>query len=116
MSRAARIASRQSGDVWVLDLPQDLGADVESPLLEAAQPALDAAPRALVLDFARVAYANSAGVGALVLLVQRAMKHGVPVRCAGVDGQPRVILDRVGLARYASFHPTVAAATAAEAG
>jgi hypothetical protein len=41
------------------------------------------------------------------VLLQRARDAGIPVRFAAVAGQPLVVLERVGLARYAGTFATV---------
>jgi anti-anti-sigma regulatory factor len=92
---------------WVLALPDALVADIEPDLLAAAAPVFAPAARLVVLDLGAVQYANSAGVGALVVLLQRARDAGIPVRFAAVAGQPLVVLERVGLARYAGTFATV---------
>jgi anti-anti-sigma factor len=96
---------------WVLALPRALVAAVEPDLLGAAAPALEpGASRLVVLDLGAVEYANSAGIGAVVVLLQQARDAGVPVRFAAAQGQPLDILERVGLARHVGCFATVQAA------
>lgn len=92
---------------WVLRLPADLVADAEAGILAAASPALSSRGRKLVLDFSTVTYADSAGVGILVVLVQRARQMEIPLILAAVGRQPRLVLDRVGFLRLVPVYPTV---------
>ena len=94
--RIHRLRKRRLGGAWVLSLPSAFGAEVEEDLVPAAEGAFAAGATRIVLDFASVELASSAGIGAIVDLLRRARERNVPVVLAAVKGQPRVILDRVG--------------------
>ena len=100
-SKSLRVNLRQIGSARIIDLPADLLAEIEEALLAAAEVVFASDAQLLVLDFSKVAYANSAGIGVLVILLQRAKSRGMPVVVTQVSGQPRIILERVGIPRYA---------------
>jgi anti-anti-sigma factor len=104
------VAVREEDAAWVVTLPGELGAEVEDSLVPAVERILASAPRLLVVDFSLVAVANSAGIGAIVDLVRRARERNVPIVLAALKGQPKLIVERIGLQRYAASYETVEAA------
>ena len=97
----------------VLALPARLESALEDALVLAVEGALEKSPRLLVLDFSAVTFTASAGIGLIVDTLRRASAHNVKVALAAVQGQPRMVLERIGLGRHAEFYETVAAARAA---
>lgn len=97
----------ETGDARVIGLPVDVGADTEDPLLPIVEEALEASPRLIVVDFGRVETTNSAGVGLLFDLLRRGRERGIPVAIAAITAQPKLVVERVQLTRYADVFPTV---------
>ena len=96
----------------ILHLPYSLVADLEDTMLPRLDREMDSGARALVVDFVHVEFANSAGMGVLVILLQRAKKHGVPVAFASISGQPRALFERLDYGRHAPLYETVEEALA----
>jgi anti-anti-sigma factor len=101
-----------SGDARarILTLPAELGAETEAALIAALDQALEGDPAAVVVDLSPVFRANSAGVGALVVLLGRAKEKKVPVALAGARGILATMLERAGLAGHAAVFDSVEAA------
>ncbi len=79
----------------IVRLPYALVADLEDSLLPGLDRELASQAVPVIVDFTHVEFANSAGMGVLVILLQRAQKHGVTVSFAAVQGQPRALFDRL---------------------
>jgi anti-anti-sigma factor len=105
--RGNHVRARRQGHAWVLAFPKEFGADVEEHLAPAAEQALASDATLIVLDFTSVEFTNSAGIGAIVDVLRRARERGVAVVLAGVKGQPRIIIERVGLFGFARAYETV---------
>ena len=100
------------GDARVIGLPVDVGADTEDPLVPIVERALEASPAVIVVDFERVESTNSAGVGLLFDLLRRSRERDIPVTLANVTAQPKLVVERVQLPRYAEMFETVEEAIA----
>jgi anti-anti-sigma factor len=104
------VAAREEHGAWVLTLPGELEAEVEDSLVQTVERVLASATRLIVVDFSLVASANSAGIGTVVDVVRRARERGVPIAFSALHGQPKLIVERIGLQRYAACYETVEAA------
>ena len=100
------------GDAHVIGLPADVGAGTEDALLPIVDEIFAASPRLIVVDFGRVESTNSAGVGLLFDLLRRSRQHHVPVVLASIRAQPKLVVERVQLTRYADVFATVEEAIA----
>lgn len=98
------------GDVMVISLPRELGADLEEPLKIAVDRIHAESAIAVVLDFSSVFFTNTAGIGALAGFLREMIESKVPVSVAGASGQPKSIMDRVGFTRYARVDDSIDAA------
>jgi anti-anti-sigma factor len=107
-----RVAAREEGGAWVLSLPPRLEAHVEDALIPAMEAALAGTPRRIVLDFTAVGFASSAGIGAVVDALRRGSARSVPVCLACLVGQPRLVMERIGLTRISVTYDSVADALA----
>jgi len=101
------VTMTELGDARVIGLPADVGAGTEDPLLPIVDEVLSAEPRIIVVDFGRVETTNSAGVGLLFDLLRRSRDRGIPVALANVTAQPKLVVERVQLTRYADVFATV---------
>ena len=106
------VGLRQEKTAWVFTLPPRLDAAVEDSLSPAVDRALAAPPRLLVLDFTRVVNAGSAGIGAIVDTLRRASARGATVVLACLRGQPRLVLERIGLTSHIKVYDSVEEAMA----
>jgi anti-anti-sigma factor len=100
----------RDGDAWIVALPAEVRADVEDGLNAAGDQVLNAGAARIVVDLSAVVFANSAGVGALVVLVARARAKAVPLALAGPRGLLAVMLERSGLSGRAAMFDSVEAA------
>jgi len=108
------VTLREEPGGWVLTLPSRLDAPVEDSLVSAVERALESHARLLVLDFAGVTYASSAGIGAVVDTVRRAGARGAKVALASLQDQPRLVIERIGLTAHARAYDSVQGALRAE--
>lgn len=54
---------------------------------------IDAGWKTLMLDFTEVGYLDSTGVGSIIKIVQALRKKGGRLRCRGLSGSPRRVLE-----------------------
>lgn len=102
-----RVDVQELDELRILRMPRELSARAEHALEPAIRQALDGPARFLVVDFAAVQTCDSAGIGLLFDLLQRARAEEVRVALAAVGGQPRMVLERVRLPRYVPMFATV---------
>ena len=112
MPSSTAIAVRELGSACVLTPPKDFAAAAGTALAQAVDTALVSAPDVLIVDFSRVENVNSAGVGSLFDAARRARDRGVPIALAALQGQPRLVIERVRLPLYVPVHATVEEAVA----
>jgi len=108
-----KVDVRQTRKARVVRLPPQLTARTEEALAPAIEEALDSPTGFVIVDFSGVRTTDSAGIGLLFGLLQSARARGVAVVLAAVQGQPRVILERVRLPKYVPLYDSVDAALAA---
>lgn len=77
--------------VFVLELVGDITAASEGALMQAYQAASQQGADNLVLDFSRMIYMNSSGIGLLVTLLVRAKRQGQRMAAIGLDDHYRQI-------------------------
>jgi SulP family sulfate permease len=91
---ASRIAVPEHTVVFHISGPLFFGAaDKAASVIDLADPGV----RAVVLDLSDVPMMDASGAVALESAVTRLRKHKVLTILAGVNGQPRKVLERVGL-------------------
>ena len=94
-----------------------IGGDVtsagEGRLLEAYARASAGGARVIVLDFSRLAYMNSGGIGLLVTLLVRVRREGQRLMAVGLSDHYRQILALTRLDESIGIHATEAEALAA---
>lgn len=78
---------------FVLELVGDITAASEEALIQAHQTASDQGARILVLDFSRMTYMNSSGIGLLVTLLVRAKRKNQKMAAVGLDDHYRQIFN-----------------------
>lgn len=98
--------------VRVVEVEGDVTPATEVPLMDAFGRASDGA-RAVVLDFARLDYMNSGGIGLLVTLLVRAQRDRLPLHACGLSDHYRQILSLTRLDEAITIHATEQDAVAA---
>ena len=71
--------------VVTIELVGDITSAAEGALLQAYQQASDQGAKLLILDFSRLEYMNSSGIGLLVTLLVRANRNGQKMAAIGLD-------------------------------
>lgn len=108
--------------VPVLEVAGDLDLISAHELLVQGRELVDEAlagpvePAVVVLDASRVAFVDSAGLGALVSLLKRALAHRAGFSIAGSGPQLRARLAQTGLDRVVALHSSAAEAVSAATG
>jgi len=109
---------RPGGDgVAVLSIDGDVTPASEPALMHAYGAATTTGARAIVLDFASLAYMNSGGIGLLVTLLVRVQRGKQRLLACGLNDHYRQILTLTRLDEAIAVHPTLdQAITAAREG
>ncbi|HVC14225.1 MAG TPA: STAS domain-containing protein [Acidimicrobiales bacterium] len=79
-------------DVAVIDISGEVTAACEAELMVAYESASTPGTKLIVLNFSRLQYMNSGGIGMLVTLLVRANRHHQAVRAFGLSEHYRQIL------------------------
>jgi anti-anti-sigma factor len=90
--------------VAVIELTGDVTAACETELMDAYREAGRAQIRGIVLDFTRLDYMNSSGIGLLVTLLVRAKREGQQVSAYGLSDHYRQIFELTRLDEVISVH------------
>ena len=91
----------------------DLTAASDGPLMDAYAEASATGVKAVVLDFTRLDYMNSGGIGLLVTLLVRVQRQGQRLMAVGLSEHYRQILALTRLDEAIGIHDTEAEALAA---
>lgn len=84
---------RVNATASVIDIQGDLSATAENALMDAYTQASAASTRAIILNFSRLAYMNSSGIGLLVTLLIRVNRHKQQLLCYGLSEHYRHIFE-----------------------
>ena len=107
-----RVRSADDG-VAVIELTGDVTAACESELMDAYRDAGRAEVRGIVLDFTRLDYMNSSGIGLLVTLLVRVRREGRQISAYGLSDHYRQIFELTRLDEVISVHTDEGQAVAA---
>lgn len=107
------VVRQPSGHVAILDIGGDVNSTSESRLMDAYTPATAAGATALLLNFERMDYMNSSGIGLLVTLLVRAQRRGQRLDAFGLDDHYREIFELTRLDEAITVHIDETAALAA---
>jgi anti-anti-sigma factor len=110
MAQELKITTRHPDAVTVLDLNGDVTMFAEAELTRAYRAAVEAGAPALVLNFARTDYINSAGIAIIISLLTEARGAGVSLVICGLSSHYHKIFRMVGLAQYTEIFDDEAAA------
>jgi anti-sigma B factor antagonist len=98
-----RVRSADDG-VAVIELTGDVTAACETELMDAYREAGRAEIRGVVLDFTRLDYMNSSGIGLLVTLLVRVRREGRQISAFGLSDHYRQIFELTRLDEVISVH------------
>ena len=103
----------RSGAAAILRLGGDITSASDADLTAGFGRAIDDGARAVILDFARMEYMNSGGIGLLVTLLVRAQRAGARLMAVGLSDHYRQILSLTRLDEAIEVHEdeTMALAT-----
>ena len=110
---AMTILVGRTGEAGVLHISGDITSGSEAELMKAYTQATDAGATVIVLDFSRLEYMNSGGIGLLVTLLVRAQRTGQRLMAVGLSDHYRQILALTRLDEAIEILPDEAAAMAA---
>lgn len=97
--------------VRVIGITGDVTPATEDALSQAYDRASEDGARIVVLDFTRLDYLNSGGIGLLVTLLVRAQRSGQQLRAFGLTDHYREIFSLTRLDEAIGIHADEAAAT-----
>jgi anti-sigma B factor antagonist len=103
----------RDGSTAILRIRGEITGGSEPPIMAAYAEAGDA--RSIVLDFSRLEYMNSGGIGLLVTLLVRAQRAGQRLLAVGLSEHYRQILALTRLDEAIAIHDDEPAALAAAA-
>lgn len=92
------------GGVAVIELKGDVTAASETELMDAYREAVREETRGIVLDFTRLDYMNSSGIGLLVTLLVRARRAHQQLSAYGLSDHYRQIFELTRLDEIISVH------------
>jgi anti-sigma B factor antagonist len=101
------------GEVAVIELEGDVTAASEGELMDAYRDAGQEGIRGIALDFTRLEYMNSSGIGLLVTLLVRARRAQQQLSAFGLSDHYRQIFELTRLDEIISVHGDEAQAVAA---
>lgn len=105
---------RAAGDgVRVLDIDGDITAASEQILMETYNQATQPGVEAVILNFERLAYMNSSGIGLLVTMLIRAQRNSQQLSAYGLTDHYRQIFSLTRLDEAIHLYPDEEAALAA---
>jgi anti-sigma B factor antagonist len=110
---ATVIGIDQAGPASILRIEGDVTSASEGDLMAAYAAIADSGTKVVVLDFGRLAYMNSGGIGLLVTLLVRAQRGGVRLVATGLTDHYRQIFELTRLDEAIAIHDDEAAAVAA---
>ena len=112
---SAEVLSTGNPVVSVIRITGDVTGASEPALMGAYSRAADGGARAIILDFGRLDYMNSGGIGLLVTVLVRAQRAGQRLLATGLSEHYRQILSLTRLDEAIEIHDSEAAALAAVA-
>jgi anti-sigma B factor antagonist len=110
---ATSVALDRSGAVATMRIAGDVTSASEAELMAGYTQAIEDGARAIILDFSRLEYMNSGGIGLLVTLLVRAQRGGVRLLASGLSEHYREILALTRLDEAIEIHVNEGAAVAA---
>jgi anti-sigma B factor antagonist len=97
----------------IIAIEGEITSASETPLMAAYNKAAESGARSIVLDFSRLDYMNSGGIGLLVTLLVRVQRQGRRLLAVGLSQHYRQILNLTRLDEAIGIYDSEAAAVAA---
>jgi anti-anti-sigma factor len=111
---ATTVEVRQlSAGASAIEISGDVTSASEGPLMDAYASASGNGAKVIILDFGRLDYMNSGGIGLLVTLLVRVQRQGQRLMAVGLSEHYRQILALTRLDEAIAIHATAADALAA---
>lgn len=107
-----RMANSQTG---IIDIQGEINAFAENALMDAYTKATSQGARNLLLNFSRLEYMNSSGIGLLVTMLIRANRQKQRLVACGLSDHYRQIFELTRLNEAIGMYPSEAEALAAVA-
>jgi anti-sigma B factor antagonist len=101
------------GRAGIVDVQGDMNAGSEDALMAAYSSVCGEGAKGVVLNFDRLDFLNSGGIGLLVTLLVRANRSGLRLSACGLSDHYREIFELTRLDDAIAIHPTEAEALAA---
>jgi anti-anti-sigma factor len=102
-----------SAGASAIEISGDVTSASEGPLMDAYASASGNGAKVIILDFGRLDYMNSGGIGLLVTLLVRVQRQGQRLMAVGLSEHYRQILALTRLDEAIAIHATAADALAA---
>ena len=102
-----------SPNASVIDIQGEINAFAEDVLMDAYNQATSAGSKAIILNFTKLEYMNSSGIGLLVTLLIRANRQKQRLLACGLNDHYRQIFDLTRLNEAIVIYPGEAEALAA---
>lgn len=99
----------------VIDIEGDVNNSAEQPLANAYAEASSGGARTIILNFTKLEYMNSSGIGLLVMMLVRANRAGQKLLAYGLSEHYQHIFDLTRLNEAIRIYPSEADAVAAAA-
>lgn len=106
------LSEEKNGKVFVLGLSGKVDVEGAQMFVKRIMEILDGGERYIMLDFTDVAYLDSSGLHALILVAKRLASSGGHLILAGMNDHVQKVLTISGLASYFTLQPTKADALA----
>jgi anti-anti-sigma factor len=90
----------------VVDIQGEINASSETALMDAYIQASSAGARNILLNFSRLEYMNSSGIGLLVTLLIRAQRQGQRLMAYGLDMHYQQIFELTRLSEAIRLYPS----------
>ncbi|MFD0959289.1 STAS domain-containing protein [Paenibacillus chungangensis] len=106
MNKPLRVAMRQEGNIWVIDLQGDLAKSAETDLflLQNWENGLEQGGSFLIFNFTEVRYINSLGIAVLIRIVRALHKAGCPAFAYGLSSHYAKLFRMVGLTQFMTLY------------
>lgn len=102
-----------SDTLSVIHIEGDVTAAAENKLMDAYAEASQNGTKGIILDFEKLEFMNSSGIGLLVTLLIRAKRHEQKLMAVGLDEHYKTIFELTRLNEAIAIHDTVELARAA---
>jgi anti-sigma B factor antagonist len=97
----------------IIDIEGDVTSAAENTLMDAYNQASSGDPKVIILNFSKLAYMNSSGIGLLVTLLIRIQRQRQRLLAFGLSDHYQQIFELTRLNEAIGIYPTEAAALAA---